>query len=288
MRIKTGYSLVYLCLFALLVWGLNCSNHSTSSETDLATGDTTGTTDTTDTTSDTSGTTDTAAAIIAGHEYALDPATISTTTLDQIRNSYNIFYGHTSHGSQIITGLNMLASENSRYNLPSFHELSDDLGSGGDTSWVPPTRTWLNAHPECNMVIWSWCGGCSDNTVDGINAYLAAMEALELGYPNVQFVYMTGHLDGTGPDGNLYRSNNQIRAFCNENGKILFDFADIESYDPDGNYYPNESDACAWCESWCGSHTCVSCGDCAHSHCFNCYRKGQAFWRMMEEIVSSD
>ena len=70
------------------------------------------------------------------------------------------------------------------------------------------------------------------------------MSQLEADYPDVVFIYMTGHLDGTGPDGNLYARNNQIRAFANAHDKILFDFADIESYDPDGQYYPNASDDC--------------------------------------------
>ena len=53
---------------------------------------------------------------------------------------------------------------------------------------------------------------------------------------------MTGHLDGTGPSGNLYARNDQIRDYCVANGKVLFDFADIESWDPGGVYYPDEDD----------------------------------------------
>ena len=83
----------------------------------------------------------------------------------------------------------------------------------------------------------------------------------------------------------LYARNNQIRAYCNAHDKILFDFADIESYDPDGNYYPDETDACAWCATWCEQHTCIPCDGCAHSHCFNCYQKGKAFWWMMARMV---
>jgi hypothetical protein len=183
-----------------------------------------------------------------------------------------------------MTGLTMLAAEDALYERPTFHEVSDDLGGLGDTTWVAPTRYYLNDHPECNAVIWSWCGGCSDNTEAGIDIYLNAMASLEAEFPGVLFVYMTGHLDGTGPDGVLYRNNNRIRAFCEANGKVLFDFADIESYDPAGNYYPDETDACAWCADWCTSHTCADCGGCAHSHCFNCYRKGMAFWSMMARV----
>ncbi len=48
---------------------------------------------------------------------------------------------------------------------------------------------------------------------------------------------MTGHTDGTGETGNLNLRNDQVRNYCIANDKILFDFADIESYDPDGNSY---------------------------------------------------
>jgi len=143
---------------------------------------------------------------------------------------------------------------------------------------------------DINLVMWSWCAGVSDNNAEGIDAYLNAMNDLESDYPDVLFVYMTGHLDGGGPSGNLYIRNNQIRDYCEANDKILFDFADIESYDPDGTYYPDGTDWCEWCETWCATHTCpeLDCIDddnCAHSVCFNCYQKGRAFWWMMARIA---
>ena len=69
---------------------------------------------------------------------------------------------------------------------------------------------------------------------------------------------------------------------------MLFDFADIESYDPDGNYYPDASDSCAWCATWCDAHPadCARLPDsCAHSQPFNCLRKGRAFWWMMARLA---
>jgi hypothetical protein len=79
-----------------------------------------------------------------------------------------------------------------------------------------------------------------------INTYLSLMTQLEVDYPGVRFVYMTGHLDGSGPMGDLNLRNTQIRNYCVANKKILYDFADIESYDPDGlvNYmdlYANDN-----------------------------------------------
>lgn len=224
-----------------------------------------------------------AEAIIADHIAAANFETIPDEYINVVHENYHIYYGHTSHGSQIMSGLYTLEEENASYNPPFFHEVGDDLGHNGDVSWEPDVRAYLDSTPECNMVMMSWCGGCSDNTEEGINIYLNIFNQLELDYPDVTFVYMTGHLDGTGVNGNLYARNNQIRAYCNSNDKVLFDFADIESWDPDGNYYPDDTDNCNWCIEWCNSHPCPSCS-CAHSQCFNCYLKGKAWWWMMARV----
>ncbi|MBU0984423.1 MAG: T9SS type A sorting domain-containing protein [candidate division Zixibacteria bacterium] len=224
-----------------------------------------------------------AAGICADHDGIAEFDQIESSVIAEIQSGYRIYYGHTSHGSQIISGLEYLEGDNPLYDPPVFYERSDDLGATGDTTWVADIRSWLAGHPDYNMVMMSWCGGVSDNTEAGINTYLNKMDELESDYPTVTFVYMTGHLDGTGPDGILYRNNNQIRNYCEANAKVLYDFADIESYDPNGVHYPNESDACGWCTDWCLTHDCCD-GYCAHSHCFNCYQKGKAWWWMMATL----
>ncbi len=227
--------------------------------------------------------------ILANHLAVAEFDSIPNTTFQEIRDQFQFFYGHTSHGSQIMTGIGMLANEDAtQFAAPSFHEPGGDLGHNGSLAWEGQTRAWLGDHPETNCVMWSWCGGCSDNTVEGINIYLNAMNQLELDFPDVVFIYMTGHLDGGGTDGTLYQNNNQIREYCASNGKILFDFADIESWDPAGVYYPNESDGCGWCADWCTENECPGCGSCAHSHCFNCYQKGKAFWWLMANVDGWD
>jgi len=242
-----------------------------------------------------------ASGILADHSAAGAFESIPSAFIDVAHSAYRVYYGHTSHGSQIITGMEMIQLLDTSYTFNagggtlSVHDESGvDLGHEGDLTWADSTRDVLNAEGNTiNMVMWSWCGGVSDNTEAGINAYLQAMDQLESDYPGVTFVYMTGHLDGGGTSGNLYVRNNQIRSYCQANNKILFDFADIESYDPDGNYYPDGSDACEWCATWCSTHSCPGgCNndveDCAHSLCFNCYQKGRAFWWMMARIAGWD
>lgn len=233
--------------------------------------------------------------ITANHSSVSLFESVPDSVIREIRSTYRIFYGHTSHGSQIVTGMGMLAEEDSLYRVNdgagslSIAEYGSDLGHLGDTAWADVTRQQLDQPGnDFNVVVWSWCGGVSDNTVEGIATYLATMSHLESEYPHVRFIYMTGHLDGTGPTGNLYLRNNQIRQSTTYHGDLLFDFADIESYDPNGGYYPDETDACSWCADWCNSHACPACGDCAHSHCFNCYQKGKAFWWLLAQMIGWD
>ena len=224
--------------------------------------------------------------LIADHVAVANFGSIPASLFNTIRTKFDkIYYGHTSHGSQLVTGMEMLqAQDGTKYKMPTLIEPDDDLGHTGSTTWVNTTKNALaQANHGIKMVIWSWCGGASDNTPAGINIYLTEMDKLEKAYPNIVFVYMTGHLDGTGPTGTLYVNNNLIRDYCKKNNKILFDFADIESYDPSGKYYPNEDDSCGWCSSWCNSNTCPTsaCSSCAHSHCFNCYLKGKGMWWLL-------
>lgn len=235
-------------------------------------------------------------ALIVNHNSAtLDG--IPSEYIERAKSNYRMFYGHTSHGSQIMTGLDMIERENDFYR---YHEWGNesgsmyitedggiDLGHNGDTGWADVTRDRLNEDSSINMVMWSWCAGVSDNTVEGINTYLNTMNQLEMDYPNVTFVYMTGHLWSgyTGTKANLEARNQQIRDYARNNNKVLYDFADIETYDPNGTAHTNDTDACQWCTEWCSTHSCPTCSSCAHSHCFNCYRKGQAFWWMMAKLA---
>lgn len=227
--------------------------------------------------------------LIANHTLTGHWQEIPTEIINQVVDNSRIYYVHTSHGSQLITGLSQVHDIDNRFPDLNYYpyqivdQVGNDLGYEGDTSWAAPTRTYLDAYPECTIVMFSWCGGVSYNTEAGIDIYLNKMNSLEAQYPNVAFVYMTGHLDGDGPSGNLYQRNNQIRQYCIANSKVLYDFADIESYDPDGTYYPDVNDACEWATDWCDDpgNGCDNGCDCAHSHCFNCRLKAQTFWCLL-------
>ncbi len=83
---------------------------------------------------------------------------------------------------------------------------ADDLGSPDRTAWVTATSEFLNdpENADVNVIIWSWCGQVSSADSTDIEPYLDLMTALEDSFPSVKFVYMTGHLDGTGEEGNLH------------------------------------------------------------------------------------
>jgi hypothetical protein len=183
---------------------------------------------------------------------------IPAAAIDSARARLRIAYGHTSHGSQLVTGMTGLVTfkgQAYRFNSAGSGgalQLRDtpfsgasDLGNPDRTSWASSTRTYLGAHPEINVVIWSWCGQVSSATEADITTYLDLMNQLERDFPSVRFVYMTGHLDGGGLEGNLHKRNEQIRTYCRTYNKSMFDFADIESYNPDGVYFgakrPNDN-----------------------------------------------
>ncbi|MBN1951977.1 MAG: Ig-like domain-containing protein [Bacteroidales bacterium] len=249
-------------------------------------------------------------------------AEIPAEWIDSAKSRLFIAYGHTSHGSQLISGMNALKSyytdgtynwsheggedalhlfEGSQY---SEGDLDHDAGYAG---WDDKTRTYLDANPSCNVLVWSWCGQVDDVDLD--SHYFTPMEELEAEYPNVKFVYMTGHLEGEGIEGNLNTANQTIRDYCLENRKVLFDFADIEKYDPDALINYQElwaNDACLydpdgsdpiertvnWATQWLSnnpSHELSSisslCGECSHSVSLNCIKKGIASWYLWARLA---
>ncbi len=242
---------------------------------------------------------------------------LSSEDIENAKSKLHIAYGHTSHGSQIISGMEgLITFKGLLYSFTNGGsngslDLRDrpfsgasDLGNPDRTSWATATRNYLENSPDINVVIWSWCGQVSSASEEDINTYLNLMSQLESDYPGVKFVYMTGHLDGSGEDGNLNIRNEQIRNYCIENNKLLYDFANIESYHPDGDtdymllnandgcYYDsdgNGSQDANWAIEWQNSHiegvdwyNCSS----AHSQPLNANLKAYTAWNLWALIAS--
>jgi len=223
-----------------------------------------------------------------------------------------VHYAHTSHGGQILSGLETLESANAAYNIDIIFDLNDSWDNtalrfydgnnyGGDNYITPEmywetedgvdhTRSTLDSG-KFDFSLWTWCGQMSYYSSAQINKYKNTLNQLESEYPAIGLIYYTGHLDGSAPGSVLWRNNNAVRSYVYANNKILFDFADIESYDPSGTFHPNGSDACEWCEDWCSNHP-ADCqnlpASCDHSHPLQCKLKANAFWWLMARMAGWD
>jgi len=188
------------------------------------------------------------------------------------KQDLHIAYNHTSHGSQLITGMDALKdfpdfgnrydwTDNSKGDTISL-SLDDngipgiaDLSQGDSPAerngtrvarWAADTYDFLTSpsNYHINVILWSWCNiGGHD-----IDLYLSSMQwlidqfsdggthARAADHP-VQFVFITGHANGGGEGDSSDIANRLIRLYCASHDSILFDFSDIENFDPDNRYF---------------------------------------------------
>lgn len=253
-----------------------------------------------------------------------DITRLPEAAINQAKANLHIAYGHTSHGSQVADGMTgLVAFANGGglgLSLPTDIFAWNDGGTGGALDlhdnamagdcgdypeWVDNTRSYLGtpdsltgrgtSQPDVNVIIWSWSWEVyykyDNGTLD--SEYLTPMTQLELDYPGIVFVYMTGQVNHD-KDASEKAGNQMIRDYCINNNKVLYDFAHIESYDPDGTFFEFAHDNCDYYESassdsilgnwaieWQDSHTvdvdwyvCPS----SHSQPLNANQKAYAAW----------
>ncbi|MEW6072550.1 MAG: hypothetical protein AB1726_08160 [Planctomycetota bacterium] len=253
-------------------------------------------------------------AIVVDHTSTRLPE-VPAAGIDQAKANLHIAYGHTSHGSQITTGMEGLVGFTGGCGGPQFAWNNggtngaldlDDYAMPGDLTyfpqWVDETRAYLNdpKNADVNVVLWAWCESLTWYTTDDLrDRYIVPMVQLELDYPWVRFVYMTGHVD-VRHKANVEARNQEIRTFCRNFGKVLYDFADIESYDPDGRYFAYADEDCSyyarngttllgnWAIAWQDSHVLgVDWYQCAalHSQPLNANRKAYAAWWLWARLA---
>jgi hypothetical protein len=214
------------------------------------------------------------------HAHLEDLKSIPISWINETKKNLNIAYGHTSHGSQLTSGMANLdafmggtntyifgadgGGDDTKLEFYDYNggfggtltsTTANDLGNPNDDAWASATEEYLDnpVNPGTNVIMWSWCNIGGHN----ISRYIFHMENLISAYSaggskgrtsetEVKFVFMTGHVDGGGIGGTNNLQNEIIRNHCITYNRTLYDFADIESYDPDDNYFLdlNVDDGC--------------------------------------------
>ena len=210
------------------------------------------------------------AGFVVDHTHT-DLAEIPAAWVEWAKMTLHIAYEHTSHGSQLVTGMTALRDYpdfGTKYDwsdstVGNEHVLSlDDYGipnapndlSQGDydndgngiDDWADATYNYLvdPNHYHVNVILWSWCNIAGHDIPRYLNSMEWLINQFDVGgtHPRaaehpVKFVYITGHANGGGEGDSSDSQNVLIRNFVASHNRILFDFSDMENYNPDNVYF---------------------------------------------------
>jgi len=235
-----------------------------------------------------------------------DMSKIPASRIDRVQETLRMHFAHTSHGMQISVGLirlrdadpsldfayenNLLPDIQGAFNI--FNGMTSETYVMPDLYWatqegMDDVRSILTSNPSINISMFIFCQELETASEAYVDAYLDAMSALEAEFPGVTFVYTTGNAQMTGAGGyNRYLRNERIRDYCRNNGKVLYDFADLDAwwydpaaqawekatYDYEGTAVPVEH------PQWAGN-------DAAHTSYESCEQKTRAMWWLAAELT---
>lgn len=238
----------------------------------------------------------------------VDVEGISPGCIDTLTSGDFVFhYGHRSHGSQIIVGANALEEDHpdlqfadSYCSIPNeanalwmwdgmtegtgnliAQELYWDSEEGRDE-----LRGILTDNPEIKYTMWAWSYEINEQTEQSIDEYFEIMQGLEDEFPGVRFVYMTGPApsDEFNAINNVER-NAQIRDFAQANGKLLFDFEELDTYSGGENHTENvDGQDIPWEHPDYDLSEGQSEYEFTHTNRASTEQKGRAFWGMMAAL----
>lgn len=229
-----------------------------------------------------------------------DLTKIPDSWIDSVQANLRLHYAHTSHGGQLTVGLGLIEDSDAKYSYAlNSSNLPDEAGAlcifdgQEDQTYITPdlywqtkegmdrTRNVLSHNPSINLSMWSWCTQLNGYSLAQTQEYIDSMIKLEAEFPNVTFIYMTCNAQAVGAEGyNRHQNNELIREHCKNNKKVLFDFADLDSwyyngssweqatYDYEGHQVPCEH------EEFNGDEA-------AHTTYSSCEQKGKALWWML-------
>ncbi|HQI04584.1 MAG TPA: hypothetical protein PL195_04925 [bacterium] len=257
---------------------------------------------------------------VAGYEKATEDVfrSIPVAKINAAKEKLHIAYFHSSHGSRVITGMQGLKNykdgDDTLYDFTTNGtpvagklDIYDEYEGGNDLSvkevvegngysqWYNETVAFLAeaGNSDINVLMWSWCNP------DGHNhqKYIDDMEKLITDYPDITFVFMTGHPNGDGESetaNSAYQAHMLIRKHCEENNRFLIDYWDIETHGMEGTYYPNAndngvSDSTEFYKAWQTSHPGEffenSCAHTDEDQELTCNRKAYAAWWIWARIA---